>query len=558
MAVWEDFKAQGNEAFRAGNFTEAIRTYTYAITTALVTSTSSEIRATLFSNRSAAFLKIASYQYARCDAEDALRFAPSDRKARFRLASALLHLRSYKKAQDVLRPMQSLTNNDDIQELIRQVSVCAEENRTGQYDIPAILKEERHSRHLVHADYCSRALEVRRSTLYGGEGGRGMFAKAVIPQGTLLVASKAIACGYSDDFNNPEWPTQLKILSTVGESPTAPVLNRLAVMLEQGCGRAILDIEGGVNLTPNLDLWRDDVYDEEEKVPQVSLDLLANLVYRNAFYFKKPIPKGAVDGFAVFHVPSFFNHSCMANTIPYHIGDMIFIVSSTTISKESEIFINYCPSDGEKTVEERNKNLQERTGGFLCRCILCQFERENASIVDPAAKLVTNTLERAWKAGVTDIPSVQELKQARRYLFKQFNLEPIPAPNSFKIGMFRGGSPHQHSFGRLLILVLRKLQSVLRAQRRYDESIPYLTEIQALIKEDLHFVSVLPLSAPNFALDVWIHHYGESDPEMASFWLDELKCICSLVAGKKFFEGNFLSLVDAEIARHAGKESSET
>jgi tetratricopeptide (TPR) repeat protein len=141
----------------------------------------------LFSNRSAAFLKIGSNQSAKLDAEQALQFAPNDKKAQFRLASALFHLGSYRNALNVLRPMQS-TDNGEIQTLLRHVIVCEEENRTGVYDIPKIEAEARQNSRLFHANYCSSAIELRASRI-GGLGGRGIFAKAVIPQGTLLVAS---------------------------------------------------------------------------------------------------------------------------------------------------------------------------------------------------------------------------------------------------------------------------------------------------------------------------------------------------------------------------------
>jgi tetratricopeptide (TPR) repeat protein len=84
----------------------------------------------LFSNRSAAFFKIGSNQSAKLDAEQALQFAPNDKKAQFRLASALFHLGSYRNALNVLRPMQS-TDNEEIQTLLRHVVVCEEEIALG-------------------------------------------------------------------------------------------------------------------------------------------------------------------------------------------------------------------------------------------------------------------------------------------------------------------------------------------------------------------------------------------------------------------------------------------
>ena len=301
-------------------------------------------------------------------------------------------------------------------------------------------------------------------------------------------------------------------------------------------------------------MGRDDVYDETEEVPKFTLELLVDLVRRNAFGVEKPIPDGLSYGTAVYHVPSFFNHSCMSNTIHYHIGDMIFIISSTTIPKGSEIFLAYYPFLQRESVQERNTTLQKREGGFSCHCALCQFEIENASIVDPAAKVAKNMAEKfestKWSGSRK---AVQELKEARRYLFKQFNL-PIPEYDSRKVPRFNTESPRQFSLARFLLPVLRMLQSSLREQRAYAESIPYTAEIHALINDNLHFTSDKPLKAPNFAMVVWSHHHRRSHPKVATLWLEELKCICSLVGGKKFYEGKFHPLVNDEIAKHPYKE----
>jgi len=234
--------------------------------------------------------------------------------------------------------------------------------------------------------------------------------------------------------------------------------------LVHGCGRVILTLEGAVSRGLNIDLRRDDVYDEIEEAPKVTLDRLEDLVRRNSFGVKKPVPDGWSYGSAVYHVPSFFNHSCMPNTVHYHIGDMIFISSSTTIPTGSEIFLTYYPFLHGESVQDRNTKLQVREGGFSCHCALCHFEIENVSIVDPAAKVAKNMAEKfkapKWSESRK---AVQELKEVRHYLFKQFNL-PIPGYDSRRIPMFDTKSPRQFSLAKLLLPVLYMLQSSLRQQ----------------------------------------------------------------------------------------------
>jgi hypothetical protein len=195
---------------------------------------------------------------------------------------------------------------------------------------------------------------------------------------------------------------------------------------------------------------------------------------------------------------------------------------------------------------------------FLCHCPLCRFEIETASIVDPAAKLAKRLAKRNSDAPkwIESEKAGRELEDARRYLFKQFNV-PIPEYESGKVPIFDTKSPGQFSFAKLLVPILCMLQSALRQRRAYAGVIPYITEIHALIKDNLHFSAVDPLTCPNYATTVWSHHHRTSHPKVATLWLEGLKCICSLVGGNKFYKGNFHASVQDEIVRYPCKEKTD-
>ena len=120
--------------------------------------------------------------------------------------------------------------------------------------------------------------------------------------------------------------------------------------------------------------------------------------------------------------------------------------------------------------------------------------------------------------------AVQELKKARRSLFKQFNLS-IPDYHLRQIPMFDTKSPRQFSLARFLLPVLQMLHYSLRKQQAYAEDISYITEIHALINDNLHFTGDKTLHAPSLAMAVWSHHHRRSHPEVAALWLEELKHI---------------------------------
>ena len=101
-------KKQGNDAFKAGRNAEAIDRYTRAIDLWVEPAE----RAVLYTNRSAARLKLGEAAKALADAEKALTFNPTYAKAHFRAASALRLLKRPSEAEDRLQCVLALAPND--------------------------------------------------------------------------------------------------------------------------------------------------------------------------------------------------------------------------------------------------------------------------------------------------------------------------------------------------------------------------------------------------------------------------------------------------------------
>lgn len=535
----DDFKLQGNKAFKAGKFAEAIEAYTAALRSATLfgsTSSSNDICATLFSNRCAVLLKLESYQNARNDAQNALKFRPGDEKARFRLATAYFQLRSYQNALDALNPVQN-SKTPEIQTLFHQLVTCVKENRFGDYDISNIVDEAKQNPRLPHADYCSTFIELRAGTV-GGSKSRGLFATRDIPQGTLLVGSKAIVCVFDDEVGSAEFRRTMSIATqNRGRLANLNIGGVLRQMLLNGCGRAMLDLEGGLNEGVDIDLRRDDVYDYPAPAP--NLDMLTPLCLRNSFTVEKAAPDGVVLGVAAFKVPSFFNHSCMPNAVYYHIGDMIFIVSTIDIPSGSEIFIPYVNILSGRSVQERNKELENRQGGFQCHCALCKFEIENPAIANRAVaitKKMCGNLESQGSVGSKK--AIKELKKARIELYRLFEL-PLHEYDSHTVSVVNTETPLRFAFARVVQPILMKLVHFLKATaQREAESVPYVAELQALFNGNLA-LSLNTLQIPHFSSFLWSYHKRMSNNEAAAVWLEETKRMCLIFGGDKYFERKY-------------------
>jgi len=182
----------------------------------------------------------------------------------------------------------------------------------------------------------------------------------------LLVAAKAIDCVFSDEVQKPRELIRSLIPGIPNPDlrrlPIIALSHRLHSMITlNGCGRAILNLEGGIHEKKlDLDLSRDDVYEENDLVGDIRItpDSMLEIVNRNNFKISKTLPSGTIDGHALYYVPSFFNHGCMSNAIHYTYGDMIFFISSTGISVGAEILSSYTQSGPADTYEDRARLLQ--------------------------------------------------------------------------------------------------------------------------------------------------------------------------------------------------------
>jgi hypothetical protein len=552
---WKDV---GNRRFREGHFKEAITAYS----TGLGHCQDSEpaLQAVLLCNRSVSFLNIGAFQEARRDAQDALNLEPANTKARFRLASALFHLRSYSHALELLRPAQRNTSSD-IQTLLRTLITCVTESRHGKYDVVAMQEEAKVNPRLSHADYCSNLIELRKSE-HGGVGGRGIFTKEVIRPGTLLVQSKAVACVFDDEVDR-----STKFMSSLDpalrSSISRPIFLSLADKLystiaKNGCGRAILNLEGSRSTGLDIELTRDDVYETTEVVPEITPTEILDIILTNSFDISKITQTGEkVKGTALFHVPSYFNHSCMPNLIYATTGDIMLMKSSTLIPKDTEIFISYASVRRAESLQERTTTLFRRTPSITCNCGLCKFEFSNTPIADIAVQ-TAQEMRRRYQTSASrgSRKAITDLSLARSQLYELFECRMLPETKLVYPQTFPSDTPRQFALARLLNVILPMLYSSFREQDLYDEAAPYYAEAVSLVKGNLIFRegSILDAAIPVFY--VWEYHrktpYPEISGPIASVWLQELKEICSMVGGDKYFEKDFskhVTYTEASVAR---------
>ena len=113
-------REQGNQAFKQGQYQDAIDRYSEALITLQDLSLSESIKNELtkcYSNRSQCYLNLNQYEEAIDDATRALEYSPADQKSLFRRANALEKLGKY---------------NEAISDAQRLISVIPKENSTDE------------------------------------------------------------------------------------------------------------------------------------------------------------------------------------------------------------------------------------------------------------------------------------------------------------------------------------------------------------------------------------------------------------------------------------------
>ncbi|KAF6206736.1 hypothetical protein GE061_017972 [Apolygus lucorum] len=123
--TYEEIKEHGNEAFKKGNWDEAIRYYVSALN---LTSEFSEDRAVILKNRAAVNLKLCNYKSVVEDCDKALEIIPEDPKALFRRCQALDKLERFEEAyRDAKNIFKLDPSNKAIQEILSRLHKVVED-----------------------------------------------------------------------------------------------------------------------------------------------------------------------------------------------------------------------------------------------------------------------------------------------------------------------------------------------------------------------------------------------------------------------------------------------
>lgn len=423
-----DLQHQGNQHFSRKDYTSAIISYTRALER-------EPKNIVILSNRAQAHLNLKQYRQALDDAEMALKLDKDHAKTRFRQAKALYGLRRYEEASVVLEGLAKDANNAEVEEVTRRTQERLAEQQLGRYKMTSILKEARsiHPPHLEHANYVRavRVIEIPGK-------GRGLVATEDIPRGTLLLCSKAYAAVFLEELGVPQIQLSLDLSKReVSSLSSSHIVTKIAHKLQQEPWTAaeLYDLHSGLAIpAPYI------IPHTEDSTPQVDVERIANIVRLNAFNVGEArsespagtrvadvghrLLRGMAIGTGLWILPSYINHSCVANALHMMVGDLMFVRTTRSISQGEEVTISYIL--GTDLYEDRKEKLQQR--GVECQCELCEYEAAHSTTAREHRRQLCDEFEKlrpATKSGdLSVIPQLEIIISDLRKTYPPTNIVP--------------------------------------------------------------------------------------------------------------------------------------
>ncbi|KAI5071599.1 hypothetical protein GOP47_0013850 [Adiantum capillus-veneris] len=438
-------RVQGNQAFAAQDWKEAIRLYgdalkillQYKETSSFSPSALSMSQVTKelvlgFSNRAEARLRLKHFEAAERDARKALQLQKNHVKSCSRRGRALHGLHLYKEAALCFKIalLQMGRGEDgmsvkDLRSALQASEICERQAKTGQYDLLKMWREVEQGREPLCGEYIG-PVEIgpaRERSL-----GRGLLVTRDVEPGDLLMVSKAVAHAEVDRSSLMTGLSKEQISAAcTGSKSLSPVSSTyhddLAFQIvdralsskrfrEQVNNLSSTDASRVENNIPDMDLFvpklslteQDDAYDVEEKVNLESFDMesIRMATSSNALEIAGECCA------TLWLLPSFINHSCVPNAWWVKLGkEALFVRAVRHLSKGQEVLISYL--DNPALPLSPRASFLQHCRGFECRCERCSFENtmepflrflENDAIlrfVDMAAALeVVKSLEWAF------------------------------------------------------------------------------------------------------------------------------------------------------------------
>uniref|UniRef100_A0A914Z682 SET domain-containing protein n=1 Tax=Panagrolaimus superbus TaxID=310955 RepID=A0A914Z682_9BILA len=354
--LWQE---KANKFFKKEKYEMALKLYDRAIRC------NPEL-SVLYLNKALTCLRIGAFYKAYETAKLALEKGGDREKALYRMGQAAYGMREWQKAANhFVEVLKEFPKNVTVGGDLKRATARLAEQKYGKYDFKAMLLQSKKQKpQLDVADYVG---PIEIANIPGK--GRGIVATKNIKEGTLLAVEKAFSSGFSQDF-----PVSLEPVFLGDLSAQAQMLQVIQTMKNlQNNPQKAEELYG---------LYAGDEMKQTENVPPGIIDAAKiqqicslnrwgsgcdNLA--NVYNLDGQLQEDTENS-NLFILPSYFNHSCLANSFRTFYGDVIVIHATEDIKKGDEISIAYLyPLNGYQFRKKRIDSWK-----FECHCKLCELD----------------------------------------------------------------------------------------------------------------------------------------------------------------------------------------
>ena len=388
----ENYKLLGNLMIKNHFYEKAIFYYQEGIK---LNKTDTKLEIILYSNLSEAYIKYGYYTKAIINADcclNKINIIMKDKtkekdiflhqlkiRVLFRKLKALITLRKFKEAYDLLFDKSDLNSNKDImndflklQQVKDYISIVQKgyENTLGHYNYIEMLQEEKINFEMEKfGEYLNPKIEIK----YQKEKGIKMLAKEKINIGELLTVEKALVCSQNEDYEKKED----KIVSADNPKVIVEIemFNKLYLKLK----KSPLDYEkfyylcDGRNLNQDLNERKKYAEEQDKGLRNIEMFKINQTICLNKYGIGRHVLINLDYGSGVWGYASFFNHDCLPNSTSFNIGDYHIGYCIREIEKGEEITAKYVSSS--KSYKKRQQILLENWR-FNCNCQLCTYQQK--------------------------------------------------------------------------------------------------------------------------------------------------------------------------------------
>uniref|UniRef100_A0AC34G248 SET domain-containing protein n=1 Tax=Panagrolaimus sp. ES5 TaxID=591445 RepID=A0AC34G248_9BILA len=381
----EVWRQKANECFKNENYDTALNLYNRAI------KCDPELPV-LNLNISLTCLKLESFYDAYEAAKLGLEKNGDREKALYRMGQAAYGMQKFEESANLfVEVVKKFPGNVTAREQLKRTMARLAEQRHGKFNFKAMyLESKKEKPELDVADYIG---PIKVENIPGK--GRGIIATKDIKEGTLLAVSKAYASGSSQDFSG--------VMIAVDRKRAYSCAQIMQVF------KTTEKLSKNPNDAKKLyDLSQGDVDmdSEKEEVPYGVIDVakIFRISKCNQFADKEDQRKSELSGkntnCYLFILPSYFNHSCMANAHRTFYDDVMVLHAVGDIKKGEEICLSYFPPSN-KYSERKNRC---ENWNFICCCKLCEVD-SNDAFCESRDEMV-NEFSQYASANLNSLPKV--------------------------------------------------------------------------------------------------------------------------------------------------------